>query len=201
MTKMLKDVGSLAGDGKGGEGGEAVGNAASNLGPMMAKMMGGKVTTKRYDMRLVQSMRRELTVASALMGLTHLRWHKFAVKPMMLQVFFGLLSLVDSPVFKVHVLGMKAEGKLARPFPPYGLSEALKGPLEALAKQAEATQRAREAELAAASGQSGEASATEGVDKEVDEDRGEEEDDEPEVEILRGGGGGRIGGGIGGGSG
>ena len=48
------------------------------------------------------------------------------------QVSFGVLSLLDSPLFHIYVLGREAKGNLARPFKKQGLMASLSGPMEAM---------------------------------------------------------------------
>lgn len=61
-----------------------------------------------------------------------------------IQVSFGLLSLLDSPLFHIYVLGRKAEGNLARPFKKQGLMASLSGPMEAMAAKVRETGARRE---------------------------------------------------------
>lgn len=48
------------------------------------------------------------------------------------QASFGLLSMLDSPLFHIYVLGREAKGNLARPFKQQGLMASLSGPMEAM---------------------------------------------------------------------
>lgn len=49
------------------------------------------------------------------------------------KVTFGVLALLDSPLFKIYVLGRKAEGELARPFKKQGFMASLSSHTEGLA--------------------------------------------------------------------
>lgn len=49
-----------------------------------------------------------------------------------IQVSFGLLSLLDSPLFHIYVLGREAKGNFSRPFKKQGLMASLSGPMEAM---------------------------------------------------------------------
>lgn len=71
----------------------------------------------------------ELSVSRHSLGSTAL-WFFACVS---YQVSFGLLTLLDSPLFKIYVFGQKAEGQLARPFKKQGLMTTLSGPMEGLA--------------------------------------------------------------------
>lgn len=59
----------------------------------------------------------------------------YNLKP--LKVAFGVLALLDSPLFKIYVLGRKAEGDLARPFKKQGFMASLSGHAEGLAAKVE----------------------------------------------------------------
>eukprot|EP00752_Nemacystus_decipiens_P009972 g8894.t1 len=147
-------AGEAAAGAEAGTGGEGAsggkGGAASSLGPMLDKMMTSKTPVKKYDMKTIQGMRRGQFWASLIMCYTHLR--KGMIKPMMLQVSFGVLRLLDSPLFHIYVLGREAKGNLARPFKNQGLMASLSGPMEAMsakAEEAKAAMAAAEAEAEA----------------------------------------------------
>ncbi|CAN0292629.1 unnamed protein product, partial [Laminaria digitata] len=53
-----------------------------------------------------------------------------------------MLSLLDSPLFKIYVLGQEATGDLARPFKKQGLMASLNGPMEGLAAKVRRDDRA-----------------------------------------------------------
>lgn len=77
-------------------------------------------------------MNRNLVWPYRALSFVNLRFTFFSLSPV-LQVSFGMLSLLDSPLFKIYVLGQAAEGELARPFKKQGLMASLTGPMEGLA--------------------------------------------------------------------
>eukprot|EP00903_Cladosiphon_okamuranus_P016072 g14836.t1 len=154
-------TGAAAGGGEGGakEAAGGLGGAASSLGPMLDKMMTSKRPVKKYDMNTIQGMRRGQFWASLLMCYTHLR--RGMIKPMMLQASFGVLRMLDSPLFHIYVLGREAKGNLARPFKPQGLMASLSGPMEAMSAKAAEAQAAMAAAEGKAEAEKSEAKASE----------------------------------------
>ncbi|CAN0110347.1 unnamed protein product [Scytosiphon promiscuus] len=150
---------------------------------MLDKMMTSKIAVKKYDMKTIQGVRRGQFWASLIMCYTHLK--RGMIKPMMLQVSFGLLSLLDSPLFHIYVLGRKAEGNLARPFKKQGLMASLNGPMEAMAAKAAAAEKrtagaAQAEESKASDGSSGDGGGA-GQEAASEEDDGGEM---PDIEVL-----------------
>ncbi|CBJ25780.1 conserved unknown protein [Ectocarpus siliculosus] len=190
LKKLIQDAGKAGVTGN--EGAPAAttggaGGAASPLGPVMDKMMTSRMAVKKYDMKFIQGVRRRQFWASLMMCYTHLR--RGMIKPMMFQVSFGVLSLLDNPLVHIYLLGREAKGNLARPFKKQGLMESLSGPMETMATKAAAEAQAAEAKAAEARSEEDKGSATAGVGEEEEEE--EEEDDDggemPDIEILTNG--------------
>jgi Phosphate transport (Pho88) len=111
LAKMLSKA-SASGDNSSSAPASPLGGAG--LQDMLSKFMVRKTTVKSFDLKLVDSMRTSLVATSLFMCLLHLKMGM--IKPIILGSALGVWQLTENPLFKVHVLRMKAEGKLARPF-------------------------------------------------------------------------------------
>jgi len=81
---------------------------------MAEKILTRKVKVKNYDISQVDSLRRQLVFTSIFMCLLHLKFGM--IKPIILGAALGLWQLTEHPIFKIHILGMKSQNSLARPF-------------------------------------------------------------------------------------
>jgi len=86
-----------------------------------------KMTVKEYDASQAWK-----TAGSSLFALCitcgiHYKWGN--PTPLLFQCIMGPIGMFDDKLFKIHILGQKAEGKLARPFvmPPSPLQELMGG--------------------------------------------------------------------------
>ena len=83
------------------------------------KGMDGKDTKKTMTVQEYDAAQVVKSVGQAAFGLCitcgiHYKWSN--PTPLLFQCLMGPLGLFDDALFKIHVMGAKAEGKLARPF-------------------------------------------------------------------------------------
>jgi Phosphate transport (Pho88) len=141
LSKMLSRA-SAPGDSSSSSAAAASPLGGAGLQDMLSKLMVRKTTVKSFDLKLVDSMRTSLVATSLFMCLLHLKMGM--IKPIILGSALGVWQLTENPLFKVHVLRMKAEGKLARPFvADQSLQEWMKTASEGA--QAKATEAAKAA--------------------------------------------------------
>jgi Phosphate transport (Pho88) len=141
LSKMLSRA-SAPGDSSSSSAAAASPLGGAGLQDMLSKLMVRKTTVKSFDLKLVDSMRTSLVATSLFMCLLHLKMGM--IKPIILGSALGVWQLTENPLFKVHVLRMKAEGKLARPFvADQSLQEWMKTASESA--QAKATEAAKTA--------------------------------------------------------
>ncbi len=89
------------------------------------KMLTRKETTKQHDLLCINRMRSRVILLGIIAYFTHTRLG--LLRPIMVSAVVNLFDLVDSPIFKVHVLKWKAERSIARPFQaPVTLQDLLK---------------------------------------------------------------------------
>ncbi len=90
-----------------------------------SKMLVHKETAKQHDLLCINRMRSRVIVLGIVSYFTHT--HLGWLRPIMISAVVNLFNLLDSPIFKVHVLGWKAEGSIARPYQtPVTLQDFLK---------------------------------------------------------------------------
>lgn len=73
-------------------------------------------TVCAYDLQLLASARKSWLLNACVLTAIHAKTG--AVNPLVMSAIMGLFKMVDEPLFRLHVLGAKATGSLARPFKP-----------------------------------------------------------------------------------
>ncbi len=121
--KAVLDVGEkLLANGGGGMGLEGI---SHHLEGFAGKMLTRKETAKQHDLHCIDRMRSRIILIGISSYFAHTRFGW--LRPIMISAVVNLFNLLDSPIFKVHVLGWKAEGSISRPFQaPVTLQDLLK---------------------------------------------------------------------------
>ena len=111
LAKMLS---SAVGGGKTSAHGTEAGAGGTSMEDMLSKFTVRKTTVKSYDIAAVDSLRSALVRESIILSLLHLKLGM--IKPVILGVAMNVWRFLEHPLFKIYVLGMQPQGKLARPF-------------------------------------------------------------------------------------
>ncbi len=121
--KAILEVGEkLLANGGGGLGLEGI---SLRLEDFAGKMLTRKETAKQHDLLCIDRMRSRIILIGIASYFAHTRFGW--LRPIMISAVVNLFNLLDSPVFKVHVLGWKAKGSISRPFQaPVMLQDLLK---------------------------------------------------------------------------
>eukprot|EP01084_Bolivina_argentea_P143387 251821_1 len=108
-----------------GQGGLGLEGTSRKLEYFGGQMLTRKETAKQHDLLCINRMRSRVILIGIVYYFTHTRFGW--LRPIMISAVVSLFNLVDSPIFKVHVLGWKAERSIARPFQtPVTLQDLLK---------------------------------------------------------------------------
>lgn len=74
------------------------------------------MTIEEYDMGELRKSFMQSLFVTALLTFLHIQWAVYA--PLFIQIFSMPMTVYDTPLFKLHVLGYPDEGDLQRPFKP-----------------------------------------------------------------------------------
>jgi hypothetical protein len=74
------------------------------------------MTIDEYDMGELRKSFTQTLFVTALLTFLHIQWAVYA--PLFIQSFSMPMTIYDTPLFKLHILGYPDEGELQRPFKP-----------------------------------------------------------------------------------
>eukprot|EP00294_Goniomonas_avonlea_P009299 CAMPEP_0114557822 /NCGR_PEP_ID=MMETSP0114-20121206/10040_1 /TAXON_ID=31324 /ORGANISM="Goniomonas sp, Strain m" /LENGTH=227 /DNA_ID=CAMNT_0001743145 /DNA_START=36 /DNA_END=719 /DNA_ORIENTATION=- len=75
-----------------------------------------EMSVEEYDASKVMEAVKQAVMGGIILGL--IVWKVETVKPLFIQVFLTPMTFMDTPLFKVHILGKEATGDLKRPWTP-----------------------------------------------------------------------------------
>lgn len=86
-----------------------------------------KMTVAEYDASVITKSLGSTAFGTLITCGIHYKWGN--PTPLLIQCVMGPMNVYEEPLFQIHVLGCKAEGKLARPFkaPPNPMEELMGG--------------------------------------------------------------------------